>query len=77
MSKGKEKEKMSISSTLSIQNLVSFRQGLQNKKHKHKSKKSMINRKESITDKLISLIITLATKLDNIEGKLKNLPNHS
>jgi hypothetical protein len=35
----------------------------------------MINRKESTTDKLISLITTLATRLDNIEEKLENLPN--
>ena len=77
MSKDKGKEKMSISSTSSIQDLASSRQGSQDKKHKHKSKKPMINRKESTTDKLISLITTLATRLDNIEGKLENLPNRS
>ena len=76
MSKGKEREKMSISSTLSIQDLAFSKQGSWDKKHKHKFKKLIINQKEGTTDKLISLIITLATTLDNIEGKLENLPNH-
>ena len=77
MSKDKGKEEMSISLTSCIQHLASFRQGSRDKKHKHKSKKPMINRKESTTDKSISLITILATRLDNIEGKLKNIPNHS
>ena len=71
----KGKAKMSISTASSVSNPSYSEQPSQWKKSK--SKKPTTVYKEGTSDKLISLITKLATRLDNIEEKLNYLPNRS
>jgi len=75
LTKGKGKAKMSISTITSKQDLPKTGQYYQGKRYKNR--KLSVNQEENTTAKLISLITKMADRLDKIEGKLGDLPNHS